>query len=44
MQLQEQKIFDIDLGVKVTQNVAHYLLHHVTYLATNFEFATSITV
>ena len=33
-----------DLGVKFTQNVAHYLLQHVPYLATNFEFATSITV
>ena len=23
--------FDLDLGVKVTQNVAQYSLHHVTY-------------
>ena len=25
----------------VTQNVDHYLLHHVTYLVTKFEYATS---
>ena len=34
-------IFDLDLGVKVTQNVAQYPLHHVTYSATKFEVATS---
>ena len=33
--------FDLDLGVKVTQNIAQYPLHHVTYLATKFEVATS---
>ena len=33
--------FDLDLGVKVTQNFAQYPLHHVTYLATKFEVATS---
>ena len=33
--------FDVDLGVKVTQNVARYPLHHVTYSATKFEVATS---
>ena len=32
--------FDLDLGVKVTQNVAQYPLHHVTYSATKFEIAT----
>ena len=31
----------IDLGVKVTRNVAQYPLHHVTYGATKFEVATS---
>ena len=31
--------FDLDLGVKVTQNVAQYPLHHVTYPATKFEVA-----
>ena len=29
--------FDLDLGVKVTQNVAQYHLHHVTYLGTNLK-------
>ena len=32
--------FDLDLGVKVTRNVAQYPLHHVTYSATKFEVAT----
>ena len=31
--------FDLDLGIKVTQNVAQYSLHHVTYAATKFEVA-----
>ena len=30
MHLQEITLFDLDLGVKVTQNVAQYPLHHVT--------------
>ena len=34
-------IFDLDFGVKVTQNVAQYPQHHVTYSATRFEIATS---
>ena len=33
--------FDIDLGVKVKRNVAQYPLHHLTYLPTKFEVATS---
>ena len=33
--------FDLDLGVKVTQNVAQYPLHHVTYSTTKFKVATS---
>ena len=33
--------FDLDLGVKVTINVAQYPLHHVTYSPTKFEVATS---
>ena len=41
MHLQENLIFDLDLGFKVTQNVAIYHLHHVTYSATKFEIATS---
>ena len=34
-------IFDLDLGVKVTQNVSQYPLHHVTYSPTKFEVTTS---
>ena len=34
-------IFDLDLGVKVTQNVAQYPLHYVTFSATKFEVAAS---
>ena len=33
--------FDLDLGVKVTQNVAQNSLHYVTYAATKFEVALS---
>ena len=33
--------FDLDLGVKVSRNVAQYPLHHVTYSTTKFEVATS---
>ena len=33
--------FDLDLGVKVTQNVTQYPLHHVIYAPTKFEVATS---
>ena len=33
--------FDLDPKVKVTQNVALYPLHYVTYSATMFEVATS---
>ena len=41
MHLQENTLFDLDLGVKVTRNVAQYPLHHVTYPATKFKVATS---
>ena len=37
MHLQENTLFDLDLQVKVTQNVAQYPLHHVTYAPTEFE-------
>ena len=30
-----------DLGLGVTQNIAQYPLHHVTYSTTKFEVATS---
>ena len=39
--LQENTSFDLDLRVKVTQNVAQCPLHHVTYAPTEFEFRTS---
>ena len=32
---------DLDLGVKVTQNVTQYPLHHVIYESIKFEVATS---
>ena len=41
MDLQESKLYDLDLGVKVTQNVAHDHPHHVTYAPVNFEIAMS---
>ena len=41
MQLQENTLFDIDLWVKVTRNVAQCPLHHVTYAHTEFEVTTS---
>ena len=39
--LQENTLFDLDLGVKVTQNVAQCPLHHVTYAPTEFEVTMS---
>ena len=46
MHLQENSSFDLDPltlwpGVKVTQKLAQYPLHHVIYSATKFEVATS---
>ena len=41
MNLQENTLFDLDLGVKVTRNVTQYPLHHVIYASTKFEIATS---
>ena len=41
MHLHENTLFDLDLGVKVTQGVAQYPLHDVTYSGTQFEVATS---
>ena len=37
MHLQENTLFDFDLWVKVTHNVANCPLHHVTYAPTEFE-------
>ena len=39
MHLQENTLFDLDLGV--IQNVAQYPRHHVTYAPANFDIATS---
>ena len=41
MHFQENTLFDLDLGVKATQNVAQYPLHHVTYAPTEFKVITS---
>ena len=41
MHLQKSTVFDLDLGVKVTHDVAQYPLHHVTYAYAKFEVATS---
>ena len=41
MYLQENTLFVLDLGVKITQNVAQYHLHHVNYPGTRFDIATS---
>ena len=41
MDLQESKLYDLDLGVKVTQNVAQYHPHYVTYAPVNLEVAMS---
>ena len=41
MHLHENTLFDLDIEVKVTQDVAKYPLHHVTYSDTKFEVATS---
>ena len=41
MHLQENKLFDLDVGVKVTGKIAQYPLHHVTYTPAKFEVTTS---
>ena len=41
MHLQENKLFDLELWVKVTRNVAQCPLHYVTYAPTEFEVTTS---
>ena len=41
MHLHENTLFDLDLGVKVIQDVAQYPHLHVTYSDTKFEVATS---
>ena len=41
MNLHENTLCDLDHWFKVTQDIAKYPLHHVTYSNTKFEFATS---
>ena len=41
MHLQENALNDLDLQVKVTQNVAQCPLHHMTYAPAEFEVTTS---
>ena len=41
MHLQENTLFDHDLRVNVTRNVAQCPQHHVTYAPTEFEVTTS---
>ena len=41
MHSHENTLFELDLGVKVTQDVVRYPLHHVTYSDTKFEVSTS---
>ena len=41
MHLQKYTLFDLDLGVKKTGNVAQCPQHHVTYACTKFEVTTS---
>ena len=41
MNLQEQTVFNRDLSIKVTHDVAKYPLNHVTYVHVKFKVATS---
>ena len=41
MHSQENTLYDLDLVVKVTQNVVQYSSNHMTYAPTKFEVATS---
>ena len=41
MDLQESTLYNLDLRVKVTRNVAQYHPHHVTDASANFKFAMS---
>ena len=41
MCLQENTLFDLDLGVNVTRNITQYPLHHVIYASTKFVVAMS---
>ena len=41
LHLQENTLYDLDLVVKVTQNVVQYPSNHMTYAPAKFEVATS---
>ena len=41
MYFPENTLFNLDLGVMVTQYVAQFFLHHMTYAPAKFEVATS---
>ena len=41
MHLQENTLYDLDLVVKVTQNVVQYPPNHMTYAPAKFEIAMS---
>ena len=41
MHLQENTLYDLDLVVKVAQNVVQYPPNHMTYAHAKFELATS---
>ena len=41
MHLQENTLFDLGHGLKVTQSVVQYPRHHVTYAPAKFDIATS---
>ena len=41
MHIQENTLFDLDIRVKVTGNVAQYPLHYVTYVPVKFEVNAS---
>ena len=41
MHLQENTLYDLDLVVKVTQNVVQYPSNHMTYAHAKFEVARS---
>ena len=44
MHLQGNTLYDLDIRVRVTQNVAQYSLHHVTYALITFENISKILV
>ena len=41
MHLQEKTLYDLDLVVKVTQNIVQCPPNHMTYAPSKFEVATS---